>query len=263
METTKPEGVAHPMSTVVKALSLLDHFDAETPEFGLAEMARASGFDKATTRRLLVALASKGFLEQDPQTRRYRLGATLVRLAYIREALFPMMEIARPIGEALSRESGETVHVSQIAGEVLSSVWVCESVQAIRVNVPVGIKLPFSCTASGIAFLSAAPEAFVASVLRAPLLRRTSNSPTSAAQLRKQIEEARKRRYAVNDQGFDEDVVSVAAAILGANGAPLGAISLTSPAARADTATLKWHGASVREAAARISATLGARCAAA
>ena len=73
------------MSTVVKALSLLDHFDASIPEVGLVDMARLSGLDKATARRLLVALGKKGFVEQDPVTRRYRLGAALVRLARIRE----------------------------------------------------------------------------------------------------------------------------------------------------------------------------------
>jgi IclR family transcriptional regulator, acetate operon repressor len=251
------------MSTVVKALSLLEHFDAETPEFGLTEMAHASGFDKATTRRLLVALASKGFLEQDPQTRRYRLGAMLVRLAHIREAHFPMMEIARPIAEALSRKSGETVHVSQMAGNVLSSVFVCESVQPIRVSVTLGMKLPLHCTASGVAFLSAAPEAFRTAVMKGPLPARTGNSASSPARLKKRIEETLTRGYAVNDQGFDVGVVSVASPILGANGAPVGALSITSPAVRANAAALKKHGARVREAAAQISAALGGRLAAA
>lgn len=251
------------MGTVIKALSLLDHFDVETPEFGLAEMTRVSGFDKATTRRLLVALTAKGVLEQDPQTRRYKLGATLVRLAHIREALFPMVKIARPIADALSRDSGETVHISEIAGDVLSSVYVCESDQAIRVSVALGMRLPFSCTASGIAFLSAAPEAFLDAVLKRPLPRRTANSPRSAAQLSKRIEEARKRGYALNDQAFDEGVVSAAAPILDANNAPVGAISVTSPAARANAAALKRHGAAVRDAAQRISAAVGAARAAA
>ena len=57
------------MSTVDKAISLLDLFSVETPEHGLTEIARRSGFDKATTRRLLVSLARHGFIEQDVGTR--------------------------------------------------------------------------------------------------------------------------------------------------------------------------------------------------
>jgi DNA-binding IclR family transcriptional regulator len=251
------------MSTVVKALSLLDHFDASAPEISLVDMARLSGLDKATTRRLLVALAAKDFIEQDPETRRYRLGAALVRLACIREAALPMIEIARPVVAALSRQSGETVHVSQIAGNVLSSVFVCESPHANRVSVAVGQKLPFNCTASGLAFLCAAPESFRAAVLKGPLPRMTRYSTTTAAQLKNNIEQAQKRGYAHSNQGFEDGVVSVGAPIIGANGAAVGAISITSPAARADEATIARHGAEVRDAAARISAALGGRLAAA
>jgi len=245
------------MSTVVKALSLLDHFDASVPEISLVDMARVSGLDKATTRRLLVALAAKGFIEQDPVTRRYRLGAALVRLARIREAAFPMIEISRPIVEALSQQSGETVHVSQIAGDVLSSVFVCESPHANRVSVEVGQTLPFNCTASGLAFLSAASETFCAAVLKGPLPRMARNSATTPAQLKKRMDEARKQGYARSDQGFEDGVVSIAAPIIAPNGSVIGAISITSPTVRADEATMARHGSAVRAAAGRISAALG------
>jgi IclR family transcriptional regulator, acetate operon repressor len=251
------------MSTVVKALSLLDHFDASTPEIGLVDMARLSGLDKATTRRLLVALATKGFIEQDPDTRRYRLGAALVRLAQIREATRPLIAIARPVVEALSQQSGETVHVSQIAGDVLSSVFVCESPHANRVSVAVGQNLPFNCTASGLAFLCGASETFRGAVLKGPLPRMTRNSLTTPAQLKKRIDEALKRGYARSNQGFEDGVVSVAAPIIGANGAAIGAISITCPATRADEAIMARHGAAVRAAAMRIFSALGGRLAAA
>jgi DNA-binding IclR family transcriptional regulator len=251
------------MSTVVKALSLLDHFDASAPEIGLIEMARLSGLDKATTRRLLVSLSTKGFIEQSPLTRRYRLGAALVRLARIRETTLPLTDLARPIVEALSRQSGETVHVSQIAGDVLSSVYVCESAHANRVSVAVGQNLPFNCTASGLAFLTAAPEAFRAKVLKGRLVRRTKSSITTPAHLRKRIEEAARKGYAQSDQGFEKGVVSVAAPIIAPDGSAIGAISITSPAARADEATMTRHGTEVRAAAANISSALGGHRAAA
>ena len=192
------------MSTVVKALSLLDHFDASIPEVGLVDMARLSGLDKATARRLLVALGKKGFVEQDPVTRRYRLGAALVRLARIREIALPMLDIARPLVEELSRQCGETVHVSQVAANLLSSVLVCESPHANRVSVAVGQNLPFHCTASGIAFLSATTENFRAVVLKGPLPRMTAKTVTTPAQLKKLIETARERGCAFSDQGLEE-----------------------------------------------------------
>ena len=159
------------MSTVVKALSLLDHFGVRRPEIGLVDLARLANLDKATTRRLLIALAAKGFVEQNPATRRYRLSAALVRLACIRDAAFSFIEIARPVVEALAQRTGETVHISQFACDTLPSVLVCESPNANRVSVDVGQTLPFNCTASGLAFLSAASKAFQTQVLNGPLPR--------------------------------------------------------------------------------------------
>ena len=44
------------MSTVGKAVSLLELFTLHEPEIGLSDLARRAGLDKATARRLLMAL---------------------------------------------------------------------------------------------------------------------------------------------------------------------------------------------------------------
>ncbi|MEC7141747.1 MAG: helix-turn-helix domain-containing protein, partial [Pseudomonadota bacterium] len=62
------------MTTVDKALSLLEYFSDLRPEIGLSEFARLSGFDKSAALRMLGALVRAGFVEQDAQSRKYRLG---------------------------------------------------------------------------------------------------------------------------------------------------------------------------------------------
>ena len=74
-------------SDVEKALRLLTLFSEQRPELGLSELARLAGYDKATSRRLLVALQRYGLIEQSPGSRRYRLGTTVLQLARIREAV--------------------------------------------------------------------------------------------------------------------------------------------------------------------------------
>ena len=77
------------MSTIGKALSLLDLLSQLNKDIGLTDLARVSALDKATARRFLVELEKHGFVEQDGETRKYRLGAAPVRLARIRQARFP------------------------------------------------------------------------------------------------------------------------------------------------------------------------------
>ena len=83
------------MQTIEKGLSLLQLFSEQRPEMGLTEMARYSGFDKATTRRFLLALKKHGFVEQNAVTRAYRLGPGILRLARVREAVSPIARRSR------------------------------------------------------------------------------------------------------------------------------------------------------------------------
>jgi len=247
------------MSTVDKALSLLGRFGAETPDMGLSEMARAAGFDKATTRRLLMALAGRELIEQDPASKRYRLGPGLVRLARLRESAFPLVEIARPKVDELSTQTNETVHVSELSGDRLTTIYVRESSRANRVGVEVGETLPFNCTASGFAVLAFGAEDFLQMILGRPLRAMTRHSLTSEKALQKKIEESRRRGFTTCDQGYEEGVFSVAAPILRSVGQPFGAISVASPVSRINRATIEAHGLAVKAAAARIGAALGVR----
>jgi adenosylmethionine-8-amino-7-oxononanoate aminotransferase len=54
---------------------------------GLPEFARLAKIDNATADRLLGALSKHGLVEQETESRAYRLGAATLRLARIREEL--------------------------------------------------------------------------------------------------------------------------------------------------------------------------------
>ena len=193
---------------------------------------RSPGFDKATTHRLLGALAARGFVDQDRVTKRYRLGPALIRFAQIRETYFPLVTTARPIVDELSATTGETVHVSQLASGVLATAYVSESTKVVRVGVAVGEKLPFSCTASGLAVLAFGSDALRGAVAASALVAVTKHSITSRAELNRQLTEARERGFAIGDQGFEEGVFSVAAPLLNGENEAFGAISITAPTAR-------------------------------
>jgi IclR family acetate operon transcriptional repressor len=247
------------VGTVSKALSLLDHFNGERPEASLAEITKLSGFDKATTRRLLLELAAHGFVEQNPATRGYRIGPGPLRLARLRAEQFPLIEVARPIVEELTHQCGETVHLSELIGGALSTILVAESPKASRVSVPLGQMLPFNCTASGIALIAFGPEEIRKTVLGRRLQAVTSSSITDPALLAAQAAKAREAGYATSDQGYEEGVFSVAAPILALDGVAFGAVSVASPTQRVTPDTVAAHGAAAREAAARISAGLFGR----
>ena len=244
------------MGTVSKALSLLDILSGPEARLGLTEIARVAGFDKATTRRLLVELKAEGFVEQDEASRDYMLGPALLRLGRQREARFPFARIAEPVVRALAEATGETAHASEFGGGVLASVVVQASDKSNRVIIELGERLPLHATASGIAVLAASSPAVVAAALGRPLARFSAGTVTDAARVAALVEEARGRGWSLSDGLKEAGVHSVAAAIRGPKGAPVGAVAVAMPSVRATAEVLARAGASVVQAAGEVSARL-------
>ncbi|QEN85378.1 IclR family transcriptional regulator [Labrys sp. KNU-23] len=230
------------MSTIGKALSLLDTVSRLEEEAGLTDIARLCGLDKATTRRFLVELTRHGFVEQDPMTRKYRIGAAPVRLARIREARYPFLCIALPHIKALAEASAETVHLSEFSGGQLATIHVEDSPRAHRVIVDVGGSLPFHATASGLAFLAFRPATEIAAALASPLERFTEHTITDPARIGELLGETRIRGFSIGHQGFEVGVVSVAAPIRSPSGEPIGCIAVAAPTMRVGKTALQALG---------------------
>lgn len=214
------------MKTIDKAMSLLDFFLPNTPEWGLSDLARAAGMDKVTAMRILNSLASKGIIEQHPETRKYRLGTAVLRLARIREASFPVVALLQPILEDLSEGTGETAHASLAAGAALTTIAIAEPHRSTRVFVDPAQPLPLHATASGLVFLAHAnDDLFQETVKRLELRSYTSGTLKSAEELRSRIDQIQSDGYAVAALTFEDDVVGIAAPIFDWHGEVLATIA--------------------------------------
>ncbi len=88
-----------------RALAILDLLTANPDQsFGLTEMTRKLGLNKATCHAILTTMASYGFLVQDPKKKTYRLGPSIVAAGNAAFAQFPVLEYARPELEQLTAE---------------------------------------------------------------------------------------------------------------------------------------------------------------
>ena len=237
------------MSTVGKALGLLNLLSSLEEDVGLTDLARLAGLDKATTRRLLVELEAFGFVEQDEASRRYRLGPAPVRLARLREARFPFVRSAVPFVKALADRTGETCHLAEFANGELRSLHVEAPPRANRINVEIGVPLPLHATASGLALLSRLDAARIAAYLRSPLEAFTGETVTDPYALRQRLAETRARGWSISRNGLESGVISTAAAIVAPDGQPVGTLAIAAPASRVEQTTLTRFGEQVAEAA--------------
>ena len=65
-----------------RGLRILSEFAANGPVLGIADLARAVDLNRSTTHRYVATLTSLGFLQQDPDTRKYSLGPRVVDLGF-------------------------------------------------------------------------------------------------------------------------------------------------------------------------------------
>jgi IclR family transcriptional regulator, acetate operon repressor len=222
------------MQTVEQALKLLDYFSERQPEYGLTELAQRAGFDKAKTRRYLIALIRQGFVEQHPASKKYRLGAALLRLARVREACFPVDAVVTPILTDLVARCGETAHFSLMSGAILGNVSVVESPRAHRITMERGEILPLHATASGLVWLAHSPAPVIAAFLKRRLEAFTPATETTPEKLERKLAQIRKQGIARTAGSYDEGVTSYAMPIRGAQAYAIGALAIAAPTSRID-----------------------------
>lgn len=221
------------MGTITKALGLLNHFSLNQPEIGLIQFVKLSGFDKATSHRLLSELAKNGFVEQDLLTRKYRLGPSVLRLANVREITFPARSVINPILEDLVAATGETAHASLLQSDILATIAHKEgTTHGTRVHIDPAELIPLHATASGWAVMAYAHEALTKQVLASNLKSWTNSTIVDRARLVNKIEDTRASGFGRSDQGFENGVYGIAAPLFDKNQTCIGAIAIATPTSR-------------------------------
>lgn len=215
---------------VKRALSLLDLFTESVPEIGLSDAARLSGHDKATVHRLLGTLREAELVEQDPQTKLYRIGPAVLRLARVREKSTPLLSVVQPLLDQITLETGETSHFSLYTGEALTVVASCTSSRPNHVALNKLEVLPMHATASGLAYLAFCKKDLRDRALSQPLTSFTRWTVTEVEGIKHALENVRHLGFAIADKSYDEDSFGIAVPILGAaDGAAMGALAVAAP----------------------------------
>ncbi len=202
------------MKTIDKAMKLLGYFLPDAPEWRLSDLARAAGMDKVTTMRVLNSLAASGLVEQHPETKKYRLGAAVLRLARIREACFPVAAVLQPILEKLTEATGETSHACLFSDTSMTTIAVAEPNRSTRAFVNPSQPLAVYATASGLAFLANCSDETIQKTLsQLSLHPLASNTPTSKKVLRERLRQVRDDGFVISARTFEDDITGIAAPI--------------------------------------------------
>jgi DNA-binding IclR family transcriptional regulator len=262
MKTTRrkastPKEGARALKSLVRLAGILDCFSTLERTLPISEIARLTGLPKSTAHRLLESLKAVGYVEQERNRDHYRLGLKLFELGSTVLANMDLHREARPFVDALTRLSGETVHLRVFDGTRMLFI---ERAGRPRVaNNTLTMMEASPCYSSGVgkAVLAFQSPAVIEKVIRLGLQPLTRNTIIDPAALREHLALVRKRGYAVDDCEHLPDVRCVAAPIRNASGRVFASISVTGPARNFPDARIESLAGLVVNHALAISARLG------
>ena len=219
------------LSSAAKTLELLAYFSTTRPEIGLSQLCKLAKRDKATTYRHLQALEKTGIIEQNPITKRYRLGPAVLQLAQTREATVPRKAgVQAPLFD-LADATGETSHVTVLSGTTVYELMSCDSPKhGTRAIIDIQT-FPLHATASGLCALAFGPEALIDVALN-ELQPFTRTTATTSEDLHTMVEAIRNTGFGRADRSFEDEVQGLSAPIFDQTGHFAGAVSVASVAAR-------------------------------
>lgn len=206
----------------------------------MATAAERLGVARSTAHRLLSALKARGFADQDRANAPYKPGPALTALSWATIARLPghslttiRLESTDVLNE-LRDKTDETASLVLLEGRITRFVECAESRANVRVGDRVGLTLEAHTSSVGKALLASLPLGNLEQ--RYPsmhLALRTAQSISSWQGLLRELEEIRRRGYAINIQESTDDVCAIGITVGGPPLCPYAGLALAVPASRA------------------------------
>lgn len=225
---------AHGVAAVDRGADLLLRVLESEQPVGLGELAAASGIPKSTASRLLTALERRGLIEQDGERGRLRPGPAILRVAERGMLERNVVELARPVLDALSEASGETINLAVPGHEGVEHVAQVDGRHFLGAGQWLGRSVEYHCTANGKVFL-----AFGRANVAETLTRHTASTIADRSLLGQELAVVRRTGFASAIDELELGLAAIAVPIRGARGDVVAALSISGPTLRMTPARIR------------------------
>lgn len=217
-------------SSAERTLNVLALLGDADGELGVTEVAAALSFDKSVVHRILTTLVELEFAEQNPETRKYRIGIRAWEVGRKFVQRNSLEELVVPRLRQIVDETGGTGYVAALEGHDIVYLAVVHGSGAFRVHVDVGERIPAHASALGKALIAELPEDERAQFLRTVNLNpRTDSTIVDVERFAAELDATKERGYALNRGESRRGVGAVGVAIANEQRRPVIAVSIGFP----------------------------------
>jgi DNA-binding IclR family transcriptional regulator len=199
------------------------------------EIAEALEIPKSSLTQLLKTVINRGYISYSPDDKHYHLGDRFTSMARQVSRTQDLVIQALPILEEITAKTRESSALNILKGDQLQVVATVNSPQRLVSHMRLGDLAPLYATSGGKIILAHMSEAerekYLSNVVFEAV---TPKTLSSAAELRQQLDKARRTGIAYSFEEFTPGIIGLAKAVLSEKGEPVGSINVALPAVRYD-----------------------------
>ena len=219
------------MSVLEKASDLIDCLGQAGEPVTLAHVRSALEMPKSSTHRLLSELAALGIVRRT-QDGRYSLGPRLLYWGEAAADTFDLRAVAEPPMRKLRDATGESVHLYVREGDTRICIAAVEARHELRPFIQLGRPLPLRVGAAGKLLLAFADETVQRRELRRARAGQDAMPNAPGADLGRQLEEIRTRRWATSTAEREDGVSAIATTVVDSTDRVVAALCISGPTVR-------------------------------
>ncbi|NHN28274.1 IclR family transcriptional regulator [Paenibacillus agricola] len=243
-----------------RALNILDLFDEHTTELKITEISTRMDLHKSTVHSLLKTLQMHGYIDQDPENGKYRLGMRLLEKGQLLLQRLDIRTVARKHLAALTEQTGQTTHLVILDGKEGVYIDKVEGEKAAIRYSRIGRRVPLHSSAVGKALIAFRKQEEIEALLNNyRYVVQTASTIKDKEALLLELAQCREQGFAVDIQENEAGVRCAAAPIYDHNGQVCAAMSISTLITAVDDIQFQQYISMLQQETESISKLLGFR----
>jgi IclR family transcriptional regulator, KDG regulon repressor len=202
------------LGTLDKTFQIIDLLAKHPRGLRLSEMSAALGLPSSSIHHILSMLRSSDYVDQDSDTKRYRLGFKFLIISSIVLDHLDIRRTAYGHLRQLHQKVNENVNLTILRNGKVTFIDKIQKVGGLSLDTYLGFSTDPHAAGSGKVLLSELGRSEIETIYRTKSLKAYGkNTITRMAQLLEELENVRKQGYAIDNEEYYEGVRCVAAPV--------------------------------------------------
>lgn len=220
------------LKTLDNALEVLNYFTLQSPDWGLRDLAREMDMNHTVLNRILKTYEEHGFLIQNENTKKYRLGFKFLELSGVIKQKMKLSELVQPVMKELATTVKETVFLTLKDEDDGLTVEIAEYEQQLKFNVTIGTRTPLYVGASCKTIMAHLQKQEQLDLMDKELKVYTDKTITDQEVLFDELNDIKEKGWCYTEGEFSEEVFGIGTPLFNSTGSVIGSLTIAGPSYR-------------------------------